>query len=289
MCLSRKGSDKDLSYLQYYTHREKMKQIGREDDLERINRTALRIARECAEKHGKLFAGGVSNTNIYRPDDKESADRVRAMFTEQVQWSKEEGADYIIAETISYLGEAKIALEVIKSFGLPAVITMTSPLNNDLLTWDKVYIADALKELLDEGASVVGINCNSGPEVTFHAVKEIVKVCPPERVCALPIAYRTTFENRTFFDLVDKCCPENNPVYPRGLEPFCISTVEIEMFTKKCLNLGMRYLGICCGNSGELTRAMALAMGRSPDASNYRDITNFGITPKSKLMDQSDK
>ena len=144
-----------------------MRQIGREGDLERINRTALKIARECAKKHGKLFAGGVSNTNIYSVEDKGTVDRVRAMYTEQVQWSKEEGADYIIAETLSYLGEAKIALEVIRSFGLPAVVTMTTPLKSDLLTLDKVHIADACKELLDQGATVVGLNCNSGPDVTF--------------------------------------------------------------------------------------------------------------------------
>ena len=266
-----------------------MRQIGREGDLERINRTALKIARECAKKHGKLFAGGVSNTNIYSVEDKGTVDRVRAMYTEQVQWSKEEGADYIIAETLSYLGEAKIALEVIRSFGLPAVVTMTTPLKSDLLTLDKVHIADACKELLDQGATVVGLNCNSGPDVTFDAVKEIVKVCPPERVCALPIAYRTTLENRSFFDLKDECCPENNPVYPRGMEPFCVSPVEIDIFTKSCLNLGMKYLGICCGNSGELTRAMAVAMGRSPNASHYHDSTSHGIDPRKRQKELAGK
>jgi len=32
------------------------------------------------------------------------------MFEEQVRWSKEEGVDYIIAETISHFAEARIAL-----------------------------------------------------------------------------------------------------------------------------------------------------------------------------------
>ena len=39
------------------------------------------------------------------------------------------------------------------------------------------------------------------------------------RTCVcLAHAYRTTLENRSFFDLKDECCPENNPVYPRGME-----------------------------------------------------------------------
>ena len=70
--------------LQYYTHREKMRQIGREDDLEKINRIALKMAREVADDTGTLMAGGVSNTNIYIEGDEVSHKKIRAMFEEQV-------------------------------------------------------------------------------------------------------------------------------------------------------------------------------------------------------------
>ena len=39
--------------------------IGREDELERINKEALRMAREVADETGTLMAGNISNTNIY--------------------------------------------------------------------------------------------------------------------------------------------------------------------------------------------------------------------------------
>ena len=266
-----------------------MKQIGREGDLEKINRTALQIAREAADKHGKLFAGGICNTNLYLPGDEGSAARVRDMFDEQVRWSKEEGVDYMIAETISFLGEAKIALEVIRAYDLPAVITFAGPLNSKLQTLDGFPVAEACKQLLDCGAAVVGVNCSRGPEMTLEAVETIVKVCPPERVCGLPIAYRTTAEEPTFFVLRDKCCPENNPVYPHGMEAFCVSPVEITSFTKRCLDLGMKYLGICCGNSGQLTRSMAEAMGRTPPASRYYDPTSRGIEPRKRLTELQNK
>ena len=255
-----------------------MRQVGREDDLEKINRDALKIAREVAEEKGLLFAGGTSNTNIYKKGETE--DRVRAMFDEQVRWSKEEGADYVIAETIPSLGEAKIALDVINNYSLPAVITLTvmdGALDGTLQTIDGVPLGKACRELLDDGATVVGVNCTRGPEMTLELVEDIVKDCPPERVCALPIAYRTTKEEPTFFSLTDRVCPANNPVYPRGMEPFCVSPVEIKEFTERCLDLGLKYLGICCGNSGELTRTMAEAMGRKPPASKYIDPSNFGL------------
>ena len=204
------------------------------------------------------------------------------MFDEQIRWSKEEGVDYIIAETLITLGEAKIALEVIKSHGLPAVVTMTvyaRSTDGTFKTLDDVEIGVALKELLDNGATLVGVNCSLGPVTMLEVIEEVIKFCPPEKVCALPIAYRTTKKEPSFFVLTDDTCPANNPVYPRGLEPFCVSPVEIEEFTKRCLELGLKYLGICCGNSGELTRTMAMTMGKTPPASKYYRPTTFGTTP----------
>ncbi len=268
---------------QYYTHREKMRQIGREDDLEKINRIALRIAREVAEETNTVFAGGVSNTNIYMIGDSSVAQRVESIYQEQVQWAKEEGAEYIIAETFSYLGEAEIALDVIKSAGLPAVITFAVPMypgpDGTHSTLDKVPLATACRKLVENGATIVGTNCSRGPDTMLRLVEEIVREVPPEKVAALPIAYRTTEKEPSFFDLTDKCCPENNPVYPRGLDAFYVSPVEIVKFTKRCMELGLRYFGICCGNTGNYTRAMAETLGRQPEASKYVDLNNEGINP----------
>ena len=259
--------------MQYYTHRKRMRMIGREDDLEKINRIALQIAREIAEESGTLFAGGISNTDLFLdPTVKDPAAEIRAIFEEQVRWSKEEGVDYIIAETISYFKEAKIALEVIKSFDLPAVITFMPCRQSKegvQTTTDGVPLAKACRQLLDMGASLVGTNCCQGPETMMEVIEEIVKEVPPEKVCALPIAYRTTKEEPIWMKLTDKCCPDNNPVYPHGLDAFYVSEVEIVKFTKRCMDLGLKYIGICCGNTGNYTRAMAETLGRKPPASRY--------------------
>ena len=49
----------------YYAHRAKMKIVGRERDLERINRTALRLAKKVARATGTLLAGNICNTAIF--------------------------------------------------------------------------------------------------------------------------------------------------------------------------------------------------------------------------------
>ncbi len=58
------GSDVMLAFT-YYAHREKLRVIGREDTLEEMNRTALRLAREAAQGSDALVAGNVSNSSIY--------------------------------------------------------------------------------------------------------------------------------------------------------------------------------------------------------------------------------
>ena len=70
------------------------------------------------------MAGNISNTNIWDPADRDRQTDVRGMFEEMVGWAVEAGADMIIGETFYYAGEALAALEVAKSTGLPAALTI---------------------------------------------------------------------------------------------------------------------------------------------------------------------
>src|SRR4051812_49956005 len=64
----RAGSEVMVAFT-YYGHREKLRTIGREEDLEPLNRQALRLAREVAAEGGALVAGNICNTWAYDPDD----------------------------------------------------------------------------------------------------------------------------------------------------------------------------------------------------------------------------
>ena len=88
--------------------------IGRERDLEPINRRALEIAKAVATETGALFAGDICNTNVYDPADPASHKAVRAMFEEQVGWAVDAGVDFVVGETFSWAQEALIALDVIQ-------------------------------------------------------------------------------------------------------------------------------------------------------------------------------
>src|SRR3989442_583049 len=82
--------------LTYYAHREKLKDVGRENDLERMNRQAVRLANEVAREGDALVAGNICNTWAFDPDNvKETSRVVRAMYEEQLTWAVEEGVDFV--------------------------------------------------------------------------------------------------------------------------------------------------------------------------------------------------
>jgi methionine synthase I (cobalamin-dependent) len=66
--------------LKYFCHRKKLKSIGREDDVETLNRTALRIARQVADESDKIMAASICNTGIYNPDDDKSKEMAKGML-----------------------------------------------------------------------------------------------------------------------------------------------------------------------------------------------------------------
>ena len=256
-----------------------MRQVNREDEVETINCVALRLARDVAHKTGKMFAGNICGTNMYKPGDAKIEAEIRKMFDKQICWAKEEGAEFIIAETIPWVGEAEIALDAIKSHGLPAVVTYTMVKDEKLQTLDNYSVGEVCKVLLDKGAYLVGVNCARRPEQTLELVEEIIKICPPEKVCALPLGYRTTKNYSHLFSLWDDACRENHRPYPHGLEAFGVAPVEITKFTKRCLELCFKYMGVCCGNPGMLTNAMAKAMGKTTEVSRYHEPESKGTDP----------
>jgi len=257
----RAGSDVMVAFT-YYGHREKLRTIGRENDLEPLNRNAVRIAKEIAGGEA-LVAGNICNTWVYDPDAPESSGAVvREMYREQVGWAVEEGVDFILSETNDYVGEALIGLEVIREHGLPAVVVFASTIDR---TVDGFELEEACKRLEAAGADVVGLNCSRGPE-TMLPIVERVRTAVDCGVAALPVPYRTTPAEPTFMSLRDA---EGTMAFPIALDPFLCTRFEAADFALAARDAGIGYVGLCCGGAPHHVRAMAEALGRTVPASRY--------------------
>lgn len=262
----RAGSDV-VETLTYYGHREKLRVIGKEQLLEPLNQQALAIAKEVALEHGALFAGDICNTNIFIDGDEQSAAAVRAMFEEQVGWAAEAGVDYVVAETYSWAKEALIALDVVKQTGLPAVVTLAVP--REGTTFEGWTPAEACRRLEAAGADVVGLNCIRGPQTMLPLLREIREAVSGQ-VAALPVPYRTTEAEPTFFALTDPRHPTpDGRAFPDALDGLACTRYEIADFGREAFELGVSYLGVCCGAGPHHVRSLAEALGRKPPASRY--------------------
>jgi betaine-homocysteine S-methyltransferase len=257
----RAGSDVMVA-LTYYAHRDKLRGVGRADDLEEMNRQAVRIANEIAAEGGALVAGNICNTWAYDPSEPETSGAVvRAQYEEQLGWAAEEGVDFVIAETNDYVGEALIGLEVCQELGLPAMVTFASV--QEATTYDGYDYVEACRLLADRGATVVGLNCSRGPE-TMLPLLERIRAAVDVAVAAQPVPYRTSPAAPAFEALTTA---DGLHAFPIALEPFQCTRFEMADFALRARDVGVDYIGICCGAGPHHVRAMAEALGRTTQAS----------------------
>jgi betaine-homocysteine S-methyltransferase len=258
----RAGAEVMLAFT-YYGHREKLRMIGREDDLEPLNRQALELANGVAAEGDALVAGNICNTWAYDPEDPEQSGRVvREMYREQVQWAVEAGVDFVISETNDYVGEALIGVDVIREHGLPAVVTFASTGEE---TIDGYAFEEACKRVEAAGADVVGMNCSRGP-ATMLPILGRIRAAVSCHVAAQPVPYRTTPEQPTFVALQHE---DGSRAFPVALDPFVLTRFEMADFAVAARDLGVSYIGICCGGAPHHVRSMAEALGRTVPASRY--------------------
>lgn len=262
----------------YYGHREKMRLIGKEHLLELLNKKALAIGKKVADKYGVLLSGDISNTNIYDPNDEESIEKTKKMFEEQIGWAKEAGVDYMIIETMDFLGEALLAVNICKRENIPCVVTLA--LSKRLIR-EGIPVGEAAKKLEEAGAAAVGLNCARGPATMLPLIKEIVESVKIP-VAALPVPYKTTEEKPNFQAL---CCEKN--MYSE-LEPYTLTRHEMAQFAQDAWNAGARIIGFCCGGEPYMLRSMCEQLGRKTIASEFSPNLNlhfaFGNDPSLKKI-----
>jgi len=280
----RAGSDVVQAFT-YYGHREKLRLIGKEELLEPLQKNALQIAKDSRDEFKDLdllVCGDVANTNIYDPNDKKSHSECQKMYEEQVTWAKEAGVDFIVAETINWTEEMKIALKAIKDEGLIAVTNFSIKKGDK--TREGHTPGEACKIMEDLGADVVGLNCYRGPKMTMKLLPEIREKVSCH-VAALPVPYRTTEEQPGFLNQTDygcDCIPGGN-AFPVALDNLYCNRFEMAEFAKDCEKQKINFIGICCGAEPHHVREMSVALGRKPISYKYYpDMSRHWLHGKDK-------
>lgn len=237
-----------IQVMAFYGSREKLKTVGKGDRTFEINQVATRLAKEEAGDK-VLVAGDLSATWKWEADSPSSRALVASMFDEQID--AQEGVDFFIGETFWHLGEALLCLERIKAKSkVPAMVTMSFRGSNK--TDDGFTAAECAKRLRGGGADVFGVNCMNDPEHMYPHIEEMRKATDGY-LAAQPVAFRCSHEVPWF---------TGTPAFPDRLDPTILTRYEMADFARRAKDMGVNYIGSCCGSIGSHVREMARALGK---------------------------
>ena len=214
---------------------------GLSDKAAAINRAGAEISRRAAAGKAHVFGSmGPCGKMLFTGEVAE--DDLLNAFREQAQGLAQGGAEGLVIETMSEIGEAVIALKAARETGLPVVVSMVydSGKNYDrtMMGTTPAMAAAALEE---EGADVVGANCGMGAEF-FLPVCTALREATTLPVWIKPNAGLPEAEN-------GKVVYRTHPV--QFVEHAC-----------KTVSAGADFIGGCCGTSPDFIRELARAYVR---------------------------
>ncbi|UCF18982.1 MAG: homocysteine S-methyltransferase family protein [Gemmatimonadota bacterium] len=213
---------------------------GLEDQVEPINRAAVRVAREALRDRAGFVLGDIGPLGgLLEPYGDLSVARASDAFREQAALLVAAGVDAIIIETQTSLEELGIAITAAREAGAPCVIgSVAFDLThdgNDMRTMMGTDPEAAARFMADSGADVLGANCGAGINMAAAAVvlRRFRNVSPLPTM-AQPNAGRPELEN---FRAVYKESPQ-----------------DMALGLRDVLDAGARVVGGCCGTTPDHIR-----------------------------------
>ena len=227
---------------------------------------AARRARSPREGDA-LVAGNICNTWAYDPADARRVGRASCArcTSEQVALGASRRAPTSSSPRRNdYLGEALIAVEVIREAGLPSVVDVRLDRRDRRSTAST--FDEACRRLEAAGADVVGLNCSRGPATMLPLLERDPRGGRvPRRRAAGAVPHDARGSRRS-----SRCATRTaTRAFPIALDPFTCTRFEMADFAVAARDLGVGFIGVCCGGAPHHVRAMAEALGRTVPASRY--------------------
>jgi 5-methyltetrahydrofolate--homocysteine methyltransferase len=203
-----------------------------------INENAVQAVRRAVGERAYVSASCGPSGKILLPYGDTPAEMMLASFQTQIRALINAGADILCIETMSDIGEARLAIEAARgvSSSIPVMATMTFEATaRGFFTIMGVTIEKACLELEKAGADLIGSNCGNGSLQMVAIAREFRKFTK------LPLLIQA-----------NAGVPELRAGQVRYPE-------TPEYMAEKCRELiaaGVAVIGGCCGTTPEHTRAM---------------------------------
>ncbi len=218
-------------------NRRKLGQHFLEEDFERINSSAVKLAREAREVAGREVLIGASIGPL--GDVELRAEEDGELFAEQALVLEGRGADLFLLETFYDLHELEVAVHAVRSVsGLPIVALMS--FDSDGVTLAGVTAREAAARLRELPVQAFGANHGRGPAAALNALAEM-RGDDGAPLAALPnVGLASMAGARVSF-------PHATPEY-------------FADFAATARSLGARLIGGCCGTTPPQIAAIRAAM-----------------------------
>jgi methionine synthase / methylenetetrahydrofolate reductase (NADH) len=207
-------------------NRRKLARHLLEDEFERINSAAVRLAREAREVTGSnvFIAGSIGPLGDLGDDWPEER---AGLFAEQASILEGRGADLFMIETFFDLEELVVAVEAVRGVSsLPIVGLMT--FENEAETLAGVSAQSAAEKLRELGVAALGANHGAGLQAALRAIEQMGGDGVP--LAALPnIGLASMAGGRVIY-------PHATPEY-------------FAEFAAHARRLGAKIIGGCCGTT----------------------------------------
>nr|CAD7453136.1 unnamed protein product [Timema tahoe] len=242
-----------------------------------INKAACDIAKRVAAEGDALVAGGLSQTPTYLSNKGKIV--VQEEFKKQVDVFVQEEIDFLICEYFEHVEEIEWAIEVCKKTGKPVAATMCIGPQGDL---HGVSAGECGVRMVRAGAEIIGVNCHFDPFIVLDTIKlmkeAVEKAGLKAHLMSQPLAYHTPDAGKQgFIDL---------PEFPFALEPRVITRWDAQRYAREAYDLGVRYIGGCCGFEPYHTRAISEELtkerGKEAKGTEKHDLWGGGLTMHTK-------
>ncbi|QTL50743.1 MULTISPECIES: bifunctional homocysteine S-methyltransferase/methylenetetrahydrofolate reductase [Priestia] len=224
----------------YAANYQKLARYGLEDSVKDINIAGVKLAKQAAKDQAYVVGtlGGIRSFQ----KNAISLEEVKRSIREQMFWLLNEGVDGLLFETYYDFEELKTVLTLARKETDKPIITHVS-LHDIGVLQDGRPLADALKELENLGADVVGLNCRLGP---YHMIQSLEEVPLPDR------AFLSAYPNASL------------PAYVEGKLEYETNEDYFVESARLFREQGVRLIGGCCGTTPAHVRAMSSALKDLP-------------------------
>jgi 5-methyltetrahydrofolate--homocysteine methyltransferase len=224
-------------------NRIKLRKTGNEKEMEKLNLSAVEIAKETCPPH-KYVAGNIGPSGEFlEPVGKIKLKELKKAFSEQAEVLHSAGVDLFSVETMYDLKEALAAVEGVReASSLPLFVCMTfEKKTKGYFTLMGDEVSSSIKKLEDAGADVVGANCTLGSKDMLGLVAELRKSTD------LPIIVQP------------------NAGMPKIVKGKTVYLQKATFFAEdiiKMVKSGANYVGGCCGTTPGFIKMLRIGLNK---------------------------